>query len=122
MLQATFVLLGSTERIASGALPPASIFDVLGRLLRVCVDFVFSASAKRAVTTGIPSMRIIAVSPPCSYTRKNWVKAAHQLDRFESRVMIANVNRDTGNLAVHEEFREEGAQLSAKGERVPQYQ
>ena len=28
--------------------------------------------------------------------------------------MIANVNRETGNLAVHEEFREERAQLSAK--------
>ena len=41
-----------------------------------------------AVTTGIPSMRIIAVSPPCSYTRKNWVKTAHQLDRLESLVMI----------------------------------
>jgi hypothetical protein len=47
VLQATFVLLWSTERIASGDLPPASIFDVLRRLLRVCVDFAFSASAKR---------------------------------------------------------------------------
>ena len=48
----------------------APIFDVLRRLLRVLADCGFCASAKRAATIGIPSMRIIAVLPSHSYARK----------------------------------------------------
>jgi hypothetical protein len=83
MLQATLILLWSAEWTASGALPPASIFDVLRRLVRAWADFAFRASAKRAVTTGIPSIRIMAVSRPYLYARKIERKKLKQLDSIE---------------------------------------
>lgn len=57
--------------------------------LRVRRDFALSASARRAATTGIPSMRIMVVFSYFLHAQ-NRPKKAQPLDPIDSRVMIYN--------------------------------
>jgi hypothetical protein len=75
--QATFAVCG-----AAAALTRAVDFSVLFDL-RTLMTFGVRASAKRAATAGIPSIRIIAGSPSYLISAQGGVETAQQLSRLE---------------------------------------